>query len=238
MAYREVSKQQVSIRLKVRNLDILLLYFLFAGFYLLSQGEKVLIPFVFYLVMVNLVYTHTIALLYIQNKRSFLLDLMDYDLNDIWSPLIIWGFGLLIIFAVFFKTVGSGFTIPSIDAVMFQIILVVPSETFIFAVFLPQIMPSYLGRVPLIKYKGEPVRIPGWFWGAGFFFGTYHFWAYGAVISWAMLYKIFFAMMMGLVFYLLYQYGNKNKALGGIMATMCLHFIINFFALGTGSIWI
>jgi hypothetical protein len=244
MAYREVSKHEIKKRLNVRNLDIVLIYFIFAGFYLLAVVETVLSAFVFYLTLVVALYTHTIALMYLQNKRSFLLDLMDYDLNDIWTPMLIWGLGMFFIFGLFYKATGASISWASIDEAFYQIILVVPSETLIFAVYLPEIMPATFGTIPLIKLKNkrtgkwESIKIPGWFWGAGFFFGTFHFWSFGAVVSWAMLFKMLIAMFMGLVFYGLYRYGKENKQIGGIMSAMALHFVINYWALSTANIYL
>jgi hypothetical protein len=199
---------------------------LFAGFYLLSVGDAILSAFVFYFMVMIGLYTHTLALSYLQNKKSFLMDLMDYDLDDIWSPLLIWGFGLWIIFFLFYRTIDAGITFATMDEILYNVILVVPSETFIFVVFLPEIMPEYFGAIPFTK-----IRIPGWFWGAGFFFGTYHFWAYQGNI-----WQIMIAMIVGLGFYALYKYGKKNRNVGGIMSAMAVHFNLNFWALSTVSI--
>lgn len=220
---RDVTKVEIKRRLKLRNIDIVLVYILFAGFYFLKDADKILIPYVFYMTMMIGVYVHTVSKQHITGRKRFLLDLLDYDMNDIWSPLLIWGVGFWFILFFLFKALGSSIVYPEMDVIIFQFGLVIPSETFIFAVFLPEITGKILG-------------IPGWVWGAGIFFGLFHFWAYGAQISVTIIWSIMVAGLMGICFYGLYKLGDRNKRIGGIMATMSVHFVLNFWIISTGTI--
>jgi hypothetical protein len=235
-AHADVTAREVRSRFKVRNLDIILLYFLFAGFLLLKMGFDIIIPFVFYGFMVIGIYTHAINLSYLQDKKSFLLDLADYDLNDIWYPLMIWGLLVFVMFGAIYWAVGVPIVFPDLDIIFFQMIIVAPSETIIFTVLLPEVLPEYFGRLPLVKWKGKRIGIPGWLWGAGLMFGSFHFWAYGGTLSFDTLIRTMIAGIFGIAFYALYKYGKKNKDVGGIMSTMSVHWNINIFALATANI--
>ena len=223
MATQEVSIRTVRTSFEAGKLSLLLLFITSLMMYMLSQAARLFDALVWYAIFILFVFVYALSVSVIEGRRNFFHNLLSYDINNAWIPMMIWGVGLFVLFGFFYKTTGAAIVFPTFDVLIHQI-FVASAETFIFVIFLPEaIGKSYL-------------KLPGWFWGSGFFFATFHVFAYYTGDIYVLLYRMGIVMFMGLVFYLLYAYGLKNKNLGGTAAVICLHWNWNVWAISTAGV--
>lgn len=231
MALKEVSVTHAVKVINVSRLSVFLLFIMGIMMYMLTQVTNLFQSLVFYSIFMLFVWQYSSTLSQLQNKRRFLLSVVDYDITEAFPAMFIWGFCIFLLFGFFYNTVGTSIAFPSIDVFINQL-FVASSETFIFCIFLPEAVGEYYGRIPFTKRK-----IPGWVWGAGIFFGTFHIFTYSKMASgMTLLMQVMIAIFMGLVFYALYKYRERNKNVGGAAASICLHWNWNVWAITTAQI--
>jgi hypothetical protein len=232
---REPSIRKVRQVLSEDKLSFLLIFITALMAYMLIMIRTTFEALVWYSIFILLLWVYISSVSQIEGRRNFLLSIHEYDLSKALPPIIIWGVFAFIIFGLFFKTVGTDITFPSMPVLIGTLIhqiFIASAETIIFAVLLPEAIGSF-GRIPFTKDK-----IPGWFWGAGVYFAAFHIPAY-LLISFDLTtlgYRLFFAFCMGLVFYTLYKYGETNSQVGGITGAIALHWVWNMWAILTASV--
>ncbi len=176
-----------------------------------------LVVLFFYISFTTFLLAYMILQAFARNMREQVLELLSYDLGDSALPLAMGGVvaALFLIPAVLVR--GATFHTLDMSVVVEQLLVVAPSETFIFLFFLPHLLP------------GKVLRVPGWLW-SQILFAAFHYIAYAANP-----FGMFFAFTIGVVWWQVKVAGGQYSFLG-LPFVYSFHFLWNLIVIAsTGS---
>ena len=144
--------------------------------------------------------------------------ILTMDLSRVVYCMLIWGVFLFISYFGLYTLNGYTFKLTSFDDIFRTAILVVPAETALFILLAPTIIEKII-EVPLGGYLAQV------------YFGLMHIAAYSNQASgMSLVMLVIFAMMMGMIWYTIYIYGEKYW-LAGLGAVMAWHFTHNVMSM-------
>jgi hypothetical protein len=168
----------------------------------------------FYTTFSTILLVLAVGLATLRRKLVLLRKFLTFDMAHILWPLVVGGFGTFIVLFVVFTAVGRTFNALPLDIILTQALIVVPSETVIFIILLPLLLP------------GKVFGIPGWLW-AQLSFGGFHYAAFGID-----LYQMFIAFTFGVIWYQIFVLGERVAFLG-VGFVLAFHFVWNVAVLST-----
>jgi hypothetical protein len=229
MATADVSVYKIKQAFKIRNIDIYLVILMALQAYALIHAKTIFESTMWYITFILTAILWSLVLAWLRNRKTFFFNLTNYSVYDVFVPALIWGIMLFFVLFFTFKVAGTTFVWGSLEVAIHQM-MVASAETLIFCIFLVEALPETWGTVPFTK-----IRIPNWFWGAGFFFGTYHFSAFYTGDLYQMAGRVLIAVFIGILWFKLFKYGETNKYLGGTGAVISFHWVWNYMAIGVVS---
>jgi len=168
-------------------------------------------PYLFYKTFFLSLFAIFLARQVLRRERGEVQELLAFDLTKQIEPFLAVGVSTAALLALLYTGIGLSLRTPSWEDLVWQALVTVPYETFIFVFFLPLLQPSYVG-------------VPSWIW-ASAYFGGFHFFAYGAELA-----PIVVAAVFNMIWYWMYVSGSRYTFLG-LGSVMAMHFAINLLAL-------